>query len=106
MFAFVLCTVVESYERTGRHTYFPMAVTIGSILITLVALVVLYNKLGPRSLSVEIQAANCVPSNVDTELEATDGRLQYSNCTPKSVNFFFADPEPDNEPVLIIITPL
>ena len=79
MFAFVLYTVVESYEWTGRHTYFPMAVTIGSILITLVALVVLYNKLGPRPLSVEIQAANCVPSNVDTEQEETDGRLQH-NC--------------------------
>ena len=66
-----------------------MAVTIGAILITLVALVVLYNKLGPRSLSVEIQAANCVPSNVDTEQEETDSRLQYiANCTPKSVNFF------------------
>ena len=72
-------TVIESYERTGKHTYFPMAVTIGAILITLVALVVLYNKLGPRSLSVEIQAANCVPSNVDTEQEETDSRLQH-NC--------------------------
>ena len=74
-------TVIESYERTGKHTYFPMAVTIGAILITLVALVVLYNKLGPRPLSesVEIQAANCVPSSVDTEQEETDGRLQH-NC--------------------------
>ena len=63
-------TVIESYERTGKHTYFPMAVTVGAILIALVALVV--NLVQDLSL----WTANCVPSNVDTELEETDCRLQ------------------------------
>ena len=66
------CTVVEIYELTGKHTYCLMAITIAGILVSLVGLVALYNKLGPRPLSVEIQASNCVPS---IEQEKTAGML-------------------------------
>ena len=72
------CTVVEIYELTGKHTYCLMAITIAGILVSLVGLVALYNKLGPRPLSVEIQASNCVPS---IEQEKTAGMPNILSCS-------------------------
>ena len=41
-------TDLESYEQTGKHTYLPMSITMVTVLVTLVALVVLYKVLAPR----------------------------------------------------------
>lgn len=57
--------VVESYELTGKHTYLPMSITMGCILILLLFLVVLYKDLAPR------------PSQGDTVTSATS-KLQIS----------------------------
>jgi hypothetical protein len=50
-------TVVESYELTGKHTYLPMSITIGCLLVLLLALAALYKDLGPRSNQREMKAA-------------------------------------------------
>ena len=40
--------VIKSYEMTGRHTYFAMAVTAAYALVLLLSLASLYKKLAPR----------------------------------------------------------
>jgi hypothetical protein len=40
---------VESYELTGRHTYFAMAIIAGCALVLLLSLAALYKKLAPIS---------------------------------------------------------
>ena len=70
----MLCIiVVESYDWTGKHTYFPMAITIGSVLLMCVALIGLYNKLAPRPIGGEMKAANSVAGNIDIEQEESVG---------------------------------
>ena len=39
--------VIESYDLTGRHTYFSMAITAGCALVLLISLVVLHKSLAP-----------------------------------------------------------
>ena len=39
--------VIESYDLTGRHTYFSMAITAGCALVLFISLVVLYKSLAP-----------------------------------------------------------
>ena len=63
--------VVESYDWIGKHTYLPMGITIGSVLILFVTLVALYNKLAPRPIPGEIRVTNSVPGNLDIEKEGT-----------------------------------
>ena len=48
---YLLCisTVVESYELTGRHTYFAMGIIAGCALVLLLSLAALYKKLAPKS---------------------------------------------------------
>ena len=41
--------VVETYEWTGRHTYFPMGISAAISLILLVLLVILYKRLAPHN---------------------------------------------------------
>ena len=42
-------TVVQSYELTGRHTYFVMAITAACALVLLLSLAALYKNLAPIS---------------------------------------------------------
>ena len=57
--------VVESYERTGRHTYLPMSITIGCLLVLLVYLMSLYKHLAPRVTHSEVkEATNAVSQDL------------------------------------------
>ena len=49
--------VVESYEMTGRHTYLPMSITIGFLLVLLLCLVALYKELAPTVIRSEVKEA-------------------------------------------------
>ena len=53
----LMVAVVESYELTGRHTYFAMAISAGCALVLILSLAVLYKNLAPiRSKEITISA--------------------------------------------------
>ena len=65
--------VVESYEMTGRHTYLPMSITIGCLLVLLLCLVALYKELAPRVIRSEVKEA----SNAVSQDMYISGNAQY-----------------------------
>ena len=70
-------TVVESYERTTRHTFVPMTITAGISLLLLLLLVALYKQLAPRSSQSTISSSNA--SSESTE----DGTENAPEPSPK-----------------------
>ena len=60
-----LSPVVESYELTGRHTYFSMTINACSALVLLLLLAALYRNLAPKAK----QRDNALAVNATSELE-------------------------------------
>ena len=78
--------VVGSYELTGKHTYLPMSITIGSLLVILLALTVLYKDLGHRSKHRKMRAATSAISRLGTLQKLSCGKVLFGLLTFDSIN--------------------
>ena len=85
-------SVIKSYEETGRHTYFAMAVVASCALVLLLSLLVLYKRLAP------------IPKSSDLVVSAT-GKLSFDIAAkglPSTAAWFhtilytFSDADKDN----------
>ena len=79
--AFIMFVVVESYELTGKHTYLPMSITIGSLLVILLVLAGLYKDLDHRSKRRKMKAATTTMFRLSTSQELSCGKVYFGLLT-------------------------
>ena len=66
LFLYINISVVESYELTGRHTYFAMAIIAGFALVLLLLLAALYKNLAPISKHTDIMiSATAIQTDIE-----------------------------------------
>ena len=63
---------MESYELIGKHTYLPMSITIGSLLVMLLLLAVPYEDLAPKHTQRETAVISAT-SKLDMAQEISSG---------------------------------
>ena len=91
LFLLLLFVVVESYELTGKHTYLPMSITIGCLVVVLLALAALFKDLGPRSNQREMKAATSAIFGLGISQELIRGKivLVYVFTIPVKILFIY-----------------
>ena len=74
----LLYIVDATYESSGKHTYLPMTINGGTLILVLLMFVVLYKQLAPRTHSASVKELNTTTEK-STVIKSSGKAVQHIN---------------------------